>query len=97
MSEINMVRGLYFFILIVEIAISYWPFYGYTTRPHGLLMAGLGHCISGIILLSCIALWESGMLKAYPNSSLELEENPILDEIMEGPDIILRRTKTLTT
>ena len=83
MAEINFIRGLYFFVLIVELGISYWPFVGYTTRPHGLLMAGTGHCITGIILLSCIALWESGMLKAYPSTTLELT-NPILDEIAQG-------------
>ena len=47
MKEIQYIRGLYFFSLISEIFISYWPFVGYTTRPHGLLMAGLGHCVSG--------------------------------------------------
>ena len=46
MEEIYFVRGLYIFVLLIELGFSYWPFVGYTTRPHGLLMAGLGHCIS---------------------------------------------------
>lgn len=32
------------------------------------------------MLFSCIALWESGMLKAYPEPNIEVE-NPILGDL----------------
>ena len=32
------------------------------------------------MLFSCIALWESGMLKAYPEPNIEIE-NPILGDL----------------
>ena len=40
MLEINYIRGIYILMLLLEVGYSYWPFVGYTTRPHGLLMAG---------------------------------------------------------
>ena len=35
------------------------------------------------MLFSCIALWESGMLKAYPEPNIEVE-NPILGDLQSA-------------
>ena len=56
MLEINYIRGIYILMLLLEVGYSYWPFVGYTTRPHGLLMAGKVNGVRNRVFLSFIGV-----------------------------------------